>query len=173
MIKCNNTRDEALKLFFENTELAYYTLYKYFHWLANSEDWQQEAMYGLWVACLTFNPSYNCKFSTYAITVCKHHISNQVYRQKSVPSSKLCTNEDITQNLDEGVFNTDHDPLLELYAIQQYFPLLTKKQQQYLLLVAEGLSFAQIGKMYHISRQSVQQSVMKARATLRRHLDGE
>lgn len=59
------TRNEAEQLFLENTALAYHILHKDFPTFAQSEDMKQEALLGLWRACISFDPSKG-KFSTYA-----------------------------------------------------------------------------------------------------------
>ena len=61
------TRNEQEQLFYNNLELAYFTLWKHYPTFAQDEDLKQEAVLGLWKACLTYDESKS-KFSTYAVS---------------------------------------------------------------------------------------------------------
>lgn len=56
---------EAERLFEDNQKLAMYFLWKHFPAFGNDEDMQQEALLGLWKACITYDPS-KAEFSTWA-----------------------------------------------------------------------------------------------------------
>lgn len=56
----------AEKLFQENIRLAYWTVSRYYPALITDEDIKQEALLGLWKACLTYNKEKS-QFSTYAV----------------------------------------------------------------------------------------------------------
>ena len=171
MMKLRNTRNVALDLFYKNTALAYFVLHKFFPQLVNSEDWQQEAMCGLWVACLTFDLSSNHKFSTYAIVVCKRHIMH-LLRKKSVEVVDLYPTEDNEESLEllEGLYNVDYDSIVELKDIKKYMETLTPKQQEFLLMIVNGYTYTDIATRNNISRQAVQQMVSRARNNLERML---
>lgn len=66
-------RTEPERLFEENTKLAYSVLWHRFPQLGKDNDAKQEALLGLWKACITFDPNKS-EFSTYATTC----IVNQV-----------------------------------------------------------------------------------------------
>lgn len=66
-------KTEPKALFEENQKLAYSTLWKYYPGYATDEDMKQEALLGLWKACITFDPGKS-QFSTYAVTC----IMNQI-----------------------------------------------------------------------------------------------
>lgn len=59
------TTNKALKLFEENQNLVYHVLNRYYPTYVKDEDLKQDALLGLWKACLTFDES-KAKFSTYA-----------------------------------------------------------------------------------------------------------
>lgn len=54
------------EFFNKNTKLAYWYLNRYFPLLAYDEDIQQEALLGLWKACLTYKADKGIQFTTYA-----------------------------------------------------------------------------------------------------------
>lgn len=56
---------EAARLFEENQKLAMYFLWEHYPAVATDEDMQQEALLGLWKACLSYDPD-KAKFSTWA-----------------------------------------------------------------------------------------------------------
>lgn len=58
-------RIEAEQLFLENKNLAYHVLHRNYPSYGQNEDMQQEALLGLWKACLTYS-SNKGQFSTYA-----------------------------------------------------------------------------------------------------------
>lgn len=68
----NRSREECLKLFNENYNLAPYTVRRYFAEEIDKnidllEDMKQEGYLALWKACISYDDSKNCLFSTYAI----------------------------------------------------------------------------------------------------------
>lgn len=56
---------DPLALFEENQKLAGYFLWKHYPAFAQDEDIQQEALLGLWKACITYDP-IKAEFSTWA-----------------------------------------------------------------------------------------------------------
>lgn len=58
-------RTEAEQLFLENISLAHYVLHRNYPAFSQDEDLHQEALSGLWKACLTYDKSKS-QFSTYA-----------------------------------------------------------------------------------------------------------
>lgn len=66
-------KTEPKALFEDNQKLAYSTLWKYYPWYATDEDMKQEALLGLWKACITFDPGKS-QFSTYAVTCIQNQI---------------------------------------------------------------------------------------------------
>lgn len=75
------TRNEQEELFHQWTEFAWFLLWKYFPQLALDEDIKQEALLGLWKACMTYDKD-KAQFSTYAGQCILNQV-RQVLRKQS------------------------------------------------------------------------------------------
>lgn len=75
------TKNEQEQLFHQWTEFAWFLLWKHFPNLALDDDIKQEALLGLWKACMTFEEG-KAQFSTYA-SQCIINQIRQVLRKRS------------------------------------------------------------------------------------------
>lgn len=108
-------KTEPDRLFEENTRLAYSVLWKHYPQHGNDEDMKQEALLGLWRACITFDP-VKSQFSTYATACILNQIRmalRNIVRQPQTVSldTPLNTSEGLTlgDTLEEIVRSVDND----------------------------------------------------------------
>lgn len=77
-------RTEPERLFEENTRLAHSVLWKNYPAFAADEDLHQEALLGLWRACLTYDPKRS-QFPTYAYTCILNQVRMAMRNQAKQP----------------------------------------------------------------------------------------
>ena len=75
------TRNVQEQLFNQWTEFAWFLLWRHFPQLALDEDMKQEALLGLWKACMTYDKDKS-QFSTYAAQCILNQV-RQVLRKRS------------------------------------------------------------------------------------------
>lgn len=139
-------KTDAEQLFHKNINLAYYILHKHYTLSAQDEDLKQEALLGLWKACMTFDPS-KAQFSTYAIRCILNQI-NMYYRKESNKPLTVSLNapvgedgltmedvlEDPCPSIDEGLID-----------LKTYLAGLTDEERKIIQLNVEGFTQQQIG----------------------------
>lgn len=84
------TRNEQEQLFYKNLELAYFTLWKHYPTFAQDEDIKQEALLGLWKACMTYDKDKS-QFSTYAAQCILNQV-RMVLRKRSYEPDMVSLN---------------------------------------------------------------------------------
>lgn len=77
-------KTEPERLFEENTRLAHSVLWKNYPAFAADEDLHQEALLGLWRACLTYDPKKS-QFPTYAYTCILNQVRMAMRHQAKQP----------------------------------------------------------------------------------------
>ncbi len=154
---------KAEKLFEENIPLAHHTLWKVYPSFAYSEDMHQEALLGLWKACLTFDESKS-KFSTYATQCILNQIRMVMRGMQKQP--------DIV-SLDAPIRDTDEAFLASVIedcsatidtgciALQEFIRSLSEKERTIVQYKMEGLTQRQIAEKFNKSQSWVSRILKK------------
>lgn len=146
-------KTEAEKLFYRNTKLAYHVLHSNYPMFGQDEDMKQEALLGLWRACLTFNPDKG-NFSTYAGCCILNQIRMAMRREAKQPDTVSLS----TPLGEEGVTLEDmlEDPCPSidegLIDLKNYLGKLSEKELKIIQLNVKGLTQRQIGAEMGLSQ---------------------
>lgn len=147
-------RTEPERLFEENIRMAYSVLWKHYPQHGNDEDMKQEALLGLWRACMTFDPAKS-QFSTYATTCILNQIRmaiRSIVRQPQTVSlnTPLKSQENLTlsDTLEEIVSSVD-DEYIEL---KDFLKGLSPRDQLLISCKLNGLSQKQTAEWLGITR---------------------
>lgn len=146
-------RTEAEQLFHKNIKLAYHVLHRNYPMFAQDEDMKQEALLGLWQACLTFNPR-KAQFSTYAGCCILNQIRMAMRKDAKQPETVSLS----TPLGEEGVTLEDmlEDPCPSidegLIDLRNYLAGLSEKERQIIQLNIQGLTQHQIGAKMGLSQ---------------------
>lgn len=154
---------EPEELFQQNQKLAYSILWKKFPAFALDEDVKQEALLGLWKACLSWDAKKS-KFSTYA-SKC---ILNQVYNyfRKQAPINKQVSLEAMISGLD-GLTLADmmEEPIPsirdEKTALKDLFLGLSPKEIQLVQARLDGKTQAEIAESLGITQPTCSKMLTK------------
>lgn len=142
-------RHEAEQLFHRNTKLAHYLLHVYYPASSQDEDLHQEALLGLWNACVTYDKKKG-KFSTYA----GRCVLNQIRMELRKRAHKLDTVSLNTPVTDDGLTleNLIEDPCPDTdedwFALKMFLEGLSETQRQIIRYKAEGLTQRQIAEKF-------------------------
>lgn len=142
-------RTETEQLFHENIKLAHYLLHVYYPASSQDEDLHQEALLGLWNACVTYDESRS-KFSTYAGRCVLNQIRMELRRRARQPDT-VSLNSPVAEDgltleelLEDPCPDTDED----WFALKLFFEGLSETQRQIIQHRAEGLTQRQIAQKF-------------------------
>ena len=148
-------RTELEQLFEESTRLAYSVLWKNYPEFAADEDLNQEALLGLWRACLTYDPK-KAQFPTYAyacilnqVRMAMRHQAKQpptVSLETSISEQDGVTLEDTLEELDPSL----DDGFIDL---KSFLRELSPRDQLLVQCRLEGLSQKQTAERLGLTRQ--------------------
>lgn len=65
----------------QNENLVYFTLNRFFAYIAQDKDWQQVGKIALWKACRLFDDTHGASFSTYAVACIRGAIQHKLQRE--------------------------------------------------------------------------------------------
>ena len=149
-------RTELEKLFNENKGLVYFTLWKHYPTFAKDEDLQQEALLGLWQACLTYDKSKS-QFSTYATSCILNKIRVWI-RDRSKHPDTVSLSTPIKGYEEEGMTleDTIEDPVPSidegLIDLKNFIGSLQERDQKMIKLRVQGLTQKQIAQELGMGR---------------------
>ena len=155
-------RHKAEQLFHENTKLAYYLLHVYYPASSQDEDLHQEALLGLWNACVTYDRSRS-QFSTYAGRCILNQIRMELrkrLRQPDTVSLNAPVVEDglpLEELLEDPCPDTDED----WFALKLFFEGLNEEQRKIIQYRAEGLTQKQIAEKFGRSKAWVSRTLKR------------
>lgn len=168
---------EPEELFSKNQALVYSILWKKFPTFAKDEDVRQEAMLGLWRACLTWDPKKS-KFSTYS-TRC---IINQVYmyfrqQKKSPPEMQISLNTPITDTnrltladlLEESIPSIRDEQII----LKDLIDSLSPQEFQLVQAKLEGKTQSEIAALMSISQPTCSKLLAKIRVRYERSIQDD
>lgn len=154
---------EPEKLFEQNQPLAYSILWNRFPTFALDEDIKQEALLGLWKACLSWD-AMKGKFSTYA-TRC---ILNQIYQylRKQVPTNKQVSLESVIPGLDKLTLADMLEESIpsirdERIALKELLSGLSPKETQLVQARLDGKTQAEIAELLGIAQPTCSKMLTK------------
>lgn len=156
-------RPEAEQLFYRNTRLAHYLLHVYYPASSQDEDLHQEALLGLWNACITYDRSKS-QFSTYAGRCILNQIRQELRRRARQPDT-VSLNSPVTE--DDGVTLEDclEDPCPDTYedwfALKLFFEGLNEEQRKIIQYRTEGLTQQQIAANFGRSKVWVSRTLKR------------
>lgn len=158
-------RTEAEKRFTESTPLVYWLVNRYFPSLSGDEDILQEAMIGLWNACLNFDEEKGFVFSTFA-TACVLNTVNMELRRRSRRIVTSSIDEPISEDgltvaevVEDKKAQIDDSILL----LMDFFNSLTEKEQKAVKYRMMGLNQEAIGKKIGVSQAQCSRIFTKLR----------
>lgn len=150
------TRNEQEQLFYKNLELAYFTLWKHYPTFAQDEDLKQEALLGLWQACLSYDQQKSM-FSTYA-SHCIHNRLRVWFRERSKHPDTVSLNNLVSGYEEEGLTleDTIEDPVPAIdegyIDLKDFLASLSERDQKIVKLRMQGLTQKQIAQELGMTR---------------------
>lgn len=156
---------KAEVLFEDNQKLVYAILNKYYPTFAQDEDMQQEGMFGLWKACLTYDPS-GYKFSTYAGTCILNQVRMAMRQQAKQPSTISLNTPILGEDKTVGELGDlieDPVPSIDVGYIswKEYFSKLKPTEQQIVNLKLQGYTFKQISQQLGMKQTTIQMKLYR------------
>lgn len=149
--------EKAKELFEENIGLAYWAVGKYFPLLVGDEDIQQEALIGLYKACLVYDESKG-KFATLAIAVIMNEI-RMFFRRANKEKAVVISLNDPVPGTDEELLIMDiiPDPSQQICGVsynslKEFTKTLTGRYKKVLEMKVEGFTQSEIAKAVGISQ---------------------
>lgn len=146
-------RTEAEQLFHKNIKLAHHVLHRNYPTFSQNEDIQQEALLGLWRACLTYDKNKG-NFSTYAGQCILNQIRyamRSFAKQPETVSLSHPVGEDgatLEDFIEDPCPGTDEG----LVDLKLFLEGLTQRELKLIQLSAAGLTQEEIGKQLGRSR---------------------
>lgn len=162
------TKQELIE---DNMKLVYFVLHKYYPTYVNDEDIKQVGMVGLCKAANAWDGK-SSKFSTYACTSIINELRNEFHnRSCTIPTISLesqLTNDDSDFELSKIVASDDVDfnSSIELNRFKRY---LTKEELAILDYLANGLTQADIAKIYGVTKIAINYHVRRIRRKWREY----
>lgn len=155
--------EKAEKLFAENINFAYWIMQRYFYGLSKDEDVVQDALIGLWEACLAFDETRGFKFSAFATPCICNNIRMSFRKRKN--EMFIVSLDAPVPDQDELVFGDlieDPNSEIDLGAIDlfQFIDSLSDREREMVRLRLNGASQKEGGKAIGIS-QAQYSRVMK------------
>ena len=154
---------EPEELFEQNQKLVHSILWRKFPAYARDEDIRQEAMLGLWKACLSWDPSRS-KFSTYS-TRC---ILNQVYmyfRKQAPLNQQISLETPITGTTQITLSDMLEEPIPsireEKIALKELFEGLSPREAQLVQAKLDGKTQAEIGDLRDLAQRTCSKMLTK------------
>ena len=150
------TRNEQEQLFQQHLDLVYFAMWKYYPTFAKDEDLKQEALMGLWQACLTYDESKS-KFSTYAVS-CMLNKMKVWLRDRSKHPDTVSLNSPVGGYEEEGLTleDTIEDPVPAIdegyIDLKDFLASLSERDQKIVKLRMQGLTQKQIAQELGMTR---------------------
>lgn len=164
------------ELFESHIRLVYWVLYRYFPSIAEDEDMRQLALIGLWRACLRYDPSFGCQFSTLAVKYVRLQVGRELtkmrYKKRNQESLSVSLNQPMDYD-DDFTFDNAmlscvgwEDDIAAKIDMEGAMEKLKPGWRAMLLGVASGATQTEIAKRLGISPQAVSLTCSKARKQL-------
>ena len=146
-------RTEAEQLFHNNIKLAHYVLHRNYPTFSQNEDMHQEALLGLWRACLTYDKNKG-HFSTYAgqciLNQIRYVMRSLTKQPETVSLSHPVGDNGVTlEDLIEDPCPGTDEGLIDLRTFLEGLP---QRELKLIQLSAAGLTQEEIGKQLGRSR---------------------
>ena len=158
-------RTEAERLFLKNRKLVHHALWSRYPTFAGDEDMQQEALVGLWKACLTYDKNKS-KFSTYAISCILNQVRlamRALAKQPETVSLSTVVGEDDSCTLEEILEDPYPRTSPDCIALKMYIEGLEERDRQVVQYALEGLTQKQIAKHLGMSQVWVSRTLKRLR----------
>lgn len=136
------------ELFDQNTKLVYYLIWKFKIPQNHYDDVVQEAMLGLWEACVRFKPELGYEFSTYAVPMIQGRI--QKYRRDKISLIRIprsCyergeTIDLVISSLDDQITDSSDSTFWDLApGTNDFYPNLFEDQIEEFLETKRGMKY--------------------------------
>lgn len=150
------TRNEQEQLFYKNLNLAYFILWKHYPTFAQDEDLEQEALLGLWQACLSYDKQKSM-FSTYASQCIRNSIWLCLKKRSKHPDT-VSLNSPVRGYEEEGLTleDTIKDPIPAIddgyIDLKDFLASLSERDQKIVKLRMQGLTQKQIAQKLGMTR---------------------
>lgn len=158
-------RADAERLFAENTKLAYSMIHRYYPTFAHDEDIHQEALLGLWQACLSFDKNKS-QFSTYAGTCILNRVRRALknrLRQPDMVSLSAPIGDDNTSVLEDVLEDPYPGTDVGKVALKIFLEGLSGRDRKLIAYKAEGLTQRQIARKLGLSQTIVNRDLKRLR----------
>lgn len=145
----------------ENKKLVYFIINKYYPERRNDEDIIQVGMIGLWKAIELFDESKGYKFSTFATTVIRNAIKQELRSEKTDSRRANLDCNQLFQEEDEEQMYEEVDPTDAMdsqLSIEAYKEKLCKVDKIILQLKEEGETNASIADTVNSSEETVRRA---------------
>lgn len=170
------SRDE---LFDNNIKLAYFTANKYLSFglkMGIMDDLKQEALEGLWKACVNFQDKKGVKFSTFAITVINNQILMYLRKYKKQPTMLSLQQEIGDQIYLQNIIRDEKDYFGELYEeiethkVKSLISNSTSKDMEVLKELMKGRTQDEVAREFKISQPHASRLKTRAVAKIQKEL---
>lgn len=157
------TKEEALKQYSQNENLAYYVLHTRYGRFSDDEDFKQVALMSLWKACLHYDSKWSVKFSTYAYYAVSRGLRN--YWMRNAKKGELLNtyltwfeNED---ELERGSIYNSSPPEKYYTSVEcrEFINSLSNRQKDLLNELLSGKKQVEVASEWGVSRARIGQLV--------------
>lgn len=163
--KVDKLTDDQRKLIEENHNLIYKIIYDS---KLDMEEWYDILAIVLCNAAMLYDPNRDIKFSTYACRSMKNEICKQIELSKAqhrIPADIICSYDrtvyDDNEKKEYVERLTDNrsfeDDILDIERFKKGLLKLKPRDQQVILMLIDGYTYAKIGEKFGISRERVRQ----------------
>ena len=166
--KVEKLTDNQRKLVEENHNLIYKIIYDN---KLDVEEWYDILAIVLCNAAMLYDPDRDIKFSTYACRSMKNEIYKQIELSKAqhrIPTDKIYSfNRTINDDDGKKEFvewladnRSFEDDILDIERFKKGLLKLKPRDQQVILMLIDGYTYAKIGEKFGISRERVRQIII-------------
>lgn len=153
----NEKIEKAEKLFSENISFAYWLIHRYFPAISDDEDVKQEALIGLWKACLAFDGGRDVRFTAFATPCICNNVRMLLRRRAKVNSVLLVPLEQVITDSEElTLADCIEDPASTIegsgVSLRDVLDRLSDKERRILGCHLLGLTQKEAGKHLGISQ---------------------
>jgi len=140
---------------------------------ADTEDYVQEGMLGLYSAAVSYSAAKQVRFRTYASVCIQNRIRNAARADLKTPSTEISF-DDPEMELSDKVSAADLSPEQEFLAQERADELdalmnrtLSRQEREIFCLAISGMSYEEIAAHIHSPSKSVDNAIQRARRKLR------
>ena len=165
---------KAKEMFEENINIVYSVVHKLFPSLVNDEDVVQEAMIGLYKACLTYDESKG-KLATLAYRCISNQVNMELRKRNRFGQIKMVSMQDSVKTSDDGEDLTIEGLIEDIKALDEieeresaedvanFISTLSDYELKFVRCNSKGLTQQESAKLLHMSQANYSRQMKKIR----------